>query len=55
MEAKEMKAGQESGIELKAQENGSLGDVLLLKDCTECFFLLIQLGCRICGEGSGHA
>jgi len=41
----EVKVGRESGIELKAREDGGLCYAfLLLKDYTECFFLLFLFG-----------
>jgi len=41
----EMKAGKQSVIEPKAQNSGSLYDAfLLLRDYTECFFLLFIFG-----------
>jgi len=53
MTAMEMKAGQELGIELKAQESGSLCNAfLLLRDHTECFSFFV-LGYGTCREESG--
>jgi len=47
MMAVEMRAGQMFGIELKAQESGSFSNAfLLLKESTECFFLLFLFGMR---------
>jgi len=54
MKAMEMKAGQQSVVELKAPESGSLCDAsLLLRDRTEWFFLLFLFRMWDMREGSG--
>ena len=45
-----MKVGQESGIELKVQERGSLCAFLLFSDYTECFFLFLFGGWNMRGR-----